>query len=83
MYSWKEGEGLLPSRSEAKYLRDRVKTLLAQVASEADKMAAAIDAKIVLDTPVRRKQTIENFQKAVASYDKLLIGQPQVEGAGP
>jgi hypothetical protein len=83
VYFWKEVEALSTSSSQVKYLRDRVKALLAQVAAETDKMAAATDAKIVLDTPTRRKQTTDNFQKAVAFYDNLLVRQQHVHPASP
>jgi len=72
IYFWREREPLAPSPVSIRYLRDRVRNLIAQVAAEPGHEGGATDAKIVVDTPARRKKTLQVFDKALAFYETAL-----------
>jgi len=69
IYFWHDSKPLVPSMTQIRYLRDRVRNLINQVAAETDTSGSATDAKIVLDAPARRQQTLTNFEKALAFYE--------------
>ncbi|HXY07324.1 MAG TPA: CehA/McbA family metallohydrolase [Terriglobales bacterium] len=72
IYFWREEEPLVPSTSQIRYLRTRIQNLIAQAAAEPGRMGAMTEAKIVLDTPARRKQTLQYFVKALEFYDRAM-----------
>jgi hypothetical protein len=72
IYFWHGQEPLSPTHAQAEYLRNRVLALIAQVEAEQGNEGSATDAKVVVDTPARRQQTLRYFRQALQIYEQKL-----------